>query len=120
MAKFSFTNQSFNIALNSRERRILGRPHLNIDKSRLESVALAEFPGLGNIGQRVSRTPLFAGVIGEYRSNSKRFLVLGGLRKPGISLRLRISHPNIDEVWICAGQVAELEAKLASFIAKKS
>ncbi len=116
MATYSFANQSFNIRLTSRERKALGRPSLNLEKSRVLAVELAEFPGKGALGVRVSRGVLFPGVMGEYRTNSKKFVVLGSLRGSGSNLKIVLSHPSIDEIWVCGSAVSDLEKKLAAFI----
>ena len=119
MATYSFTNQSFNIRLTSRERRALGRPSLNLEKSRVLAIEFAEFPGKGALGLKVSRGVLFPGVMGEYRTNSKKFVVLGNLRGSGASLKITLSHPSIDEIWVCGSAAIELEKKLAAFIKSK-
>jgi hypothetical protein len=119
MATYSFTNQTFNIRLTSRERKALGRPNLNLEKARVLAVDLLEFPGKAALGVRVSKSVLFPGVMGEYRSNSKKFVVLGNLRGSGASLKIRLSHPSIDEIWVCGSAAIELEKKLAAFIKSK-
>jgi hypothetical protein len=116
MSTYSFTNQTFNISLTSRERKILGRPSLKLEKSRVLAAEFAEFPGKGALGLRISRGVLFSGVMGEYRSNSKKILVLGNLRSSGANLKITLSHPSIDEIWVCGSSAIELEKKLAAFI----
>jgi hypothetical protein len=74
-----------------------------------------EFPGKAALGERVSKAILFPGVMGAYRSDSKRVLVLGNLRGSGLSLKIALSHPSIDEIWVCGSEALELEKKLAAF-----
>jgi hypothetical protein len=57
--------------------------------------------------------------MGEYRSNSKKVVVLGSLRGSGASLKITLSHPSIDEIWVCGSAALELEKKLAVFIKSK-
>ena len=116
MATYSFTNQTFNIKLTSRERKVLGRPNLSLEKTRVLGVDILEFPGKGALGLRVSRGVLFPGVMGEYRSNAKKILVLGNLRASRANLKITLSHPSIDEIWVCGSEAIELEKKLAAFI----
>jgi hypothetical protein len=119
MATYSFTNHTFNIKLTSRESKALGRPNLSLDKARVLAVNLLEFPHKSALGARVSKGVLFPGVMGEYRSNSKKVVVLGSLRGSGASLKITLSHPSIDEIWVCGSAALELEKKLAVFIKSK-
>ena len=116
MATFSFSKLAFSINLNGREKRALNRPSLVLEKSRLTSAEFAEFPGKGTLGIKISKHMLFFGVVGEYRSNSKRSLILGRLGGSGEALKIKISHPSIDEIWVCGSQAEQLEADLKKFL----
>ena len=116
MASFSFNKVAFSINLNGREKRALNRPNLVLEKTRLMSVEFAEFPGKATLGIKISKHLLFLGVVGEYRSNSKRSLVLGRLGGAGQALKIKISHPSIDEIWVCGSQAEQLEADLKKFL----
>ena len=119
MASYSFTNRTFNIKLTARESKALRRPNLSLEKARVSAVDLLEFPGKAAFGVRVSKAMLFPGVMGAYRSDSKRVLVLGNLRGSEASLKITLSHPSIDEIWVCGSEALELEKKLAAFIKSK-
>jgi hypothetical protein len=116
VASFSFSKLAFSINLNGREKRALNRPSLVLEKTRLMTVEFAEFPGKATLGIKISKHMLFFGVAGEYRSNSKRSLVLGRLGGSGQALKIRISHPSIDEIWICGSQAEQLEVDLKKFL----
>jgi hypothetical protein len=115
MASYSFTKRTFNIRLTARESKALRRPNLSLEKTRVLAVELLEFPSRAALGQRVSKGILFPGVMGEYRSNSKKFVVLGNLRGSGLSLKIALSHPSIDEIWVCGSAASELSKQLAAF-----
>jgi hypothetical protein len=53
--------------------------------------------------------------MGAYRSDSKRVLVFGNLRRSEASLKITLSHPSIDEIWVCGSEALELEKQLAAF-----
>ena len=114
VATFGFSKAGFRIILNGREKRALSRPGLLLEKSRLISAELADFPDKASLGMKVSKRLMFFGVTGEYRTNSKRTLVFGKLG--GQALKIRISHPGIDEIWVSGPQATELESQLKSFI----
>lgn len=116
MATFTFNSKGLNVNLTSRERRVLGRPSLVIDKERLLSADSVTFPGKLELGVRVSKRLLLGGALGEFRTSSKRTLVLGNLKAEGECLRIRLSHPSIDEIWVCGRAAKELEVQLAKFM----
>jgi hypothetical protein len=116
VASFSFSKSAFSINLNGREKRALNRPSLVLEKTRLISVEIADFPGKATLGIKISKHMLFFGVAGEYRSASKRSLVLGRLGGSGQALKIKISHPSIDEIWICGSQAEQLEVDLNKFL----
>jgi hypothetical protein len=115
MAVYSFTKNTFNIELTSRERKVLGRPSLRLEKSRVLAAEFADFPGKGALGLRISRGVLFPGVMGEYRSNSMKVVVFGSLRGSGASLKITLSHPSIDEIWVCGSKAEQLEVDLKKY-----
>jgi hypothetical protein len=116
VASFSFSKMAFSINLNGREKRALNRPSLVLEKSRLITADLADFPGKATLGIKISKQLMFLGLVGEYRSNSKRSLVLGRLGGSGQALKIKISHPSIDEIWVCGSQANEIESQLKAFI----
>jgi hypothetical protein len=62
---------------------------------------------------------LFNNLLGEYRTSAERILILGKLKGSTEALKITISHPGIDQIWVCGFQAAELEAKLNQFMGKK-
>lgn len=118
MASFHFHNGTFTINLNGKERRALARPKLLIEKSRLIAMELAEYPGKAALGIKTSKAALFSGILGEFRSGSKKILVLGKLRGRS-GLKIKVSHPNFDEIWVFGHEVAELEQQLVDFLKSK-
>ena len=116
VATYTFSKLAFSINLNGREKRALNRPNLVLEKTRLITVDFAEFPGKATLGIKISKNMLFFGVSGEYRSNSKRSLVLGRLGGSGQALKIKISHPSIDEIWVCGSQADQLEQDLRKFL----
>jgi hypothetical protein len=89
---------------------------LNLEKARVLAVDLVEFPTKATLGVRVSKAVLFPGVMGEYRSRTKKNVVLGNLRGTGACLKITLSHPSIDVLWICGSSALELEKKLTGFM----
>jgi hypothetical protein len=116
LASFSFSKSAFSINLNGREKRALNRPSLILEKSRLITAELVDFPGKATLGVKISKHMLHFGVAGQYRSNSKRSLVLGRLGGSGQALKIKISHPSLDEIWVCGSQANEIESQLKAFI----
>ena len=119
MASFTFTNESLKINLSPAESRVIGRPSISLDKSRLKAFKLIDVPERVALGQKVSRPMLFNSLVGEYRTSSLRTLVLGKARGSQQALKITISHPSIDQVLVCGVQASELESKLAQFLATK-
>ncbi len=119
MPTFNFTDKNVKITFSFRESRVLGRPSLALDKSRVLSFELTDFPRTQGLGYRVSKPSLFNRVLGQYRSGSRQILALGSLRGHGHALKINVSHPSIDEIWVCGDQVSELEGQLIKFMAKK-
>ena len=119
MASFSFGSDSFTVNFSARERRALNRPGLSFDKSRIISAEIADFPEKRDLGQKISESMLFRGVFGEYRSGSQKLLVLGTPKKSTPSLRVRVFHPNIEEIWIFGPEVESIQAQLRTFAKPK-
>ena len=120
MATFSFSKLAFSINLNGREKRALNRPSLVLEKTRLISAEFAEFPGKATLGIKISKHILFLGLVGEYRSNSKRTLVLGRLGSSEHALKIKVSHPSIDELWVLGSQAESLHKQLIQLIKIKN
>lgn len=98
---------------------MLGRPSISLDKSRLKAFKLIDMPERVALGQKVSRPMLFNSLVGEYRTRSLRTLVLGKVRGSQQALKITISHPSIDQIYVFGSQASELESKLAQFLATK-
>ena len=119
MASFTFTNESLKINLSPAESRVIGRPSISLDKSRLKAFKLIDMPERVALGQKVSRPMLFNSLVGEYRTSSLRTLVLGKAKGSEQVLKITISHPSIDQVLVCGAQASELESKLVNFLSNK-
>lgn len=119
MASFSFTNQAFRLSFSPGESRALRRPNLSLDKIRIISAQMAALPSKADLGHRVSKKMLFNSIVGEYRTSSQKVLVLGKLKGSSECLKITISHPGIDHIWVCGSQASELESKLTEFIGLK-
>jgi len=119
LATFTFTKDTFRLNLSPAESRALERPSLSLDKTRLISARLLEFPGKVTLGYRVSKPMLFNNLLGEYRTSAGTTLVLGKLKGSTEALKITISHPGIDQIWVCGVQALELEEKLNQFLDKK-
>jgi hypothetical protein len=116
---FNFTDKQVNIVFSFRESNVLGRPNLALDKSRLLSFELVDFPGMQALGYRTSKSSILNRLLGQYRSGNKQLLALGSLKGKGQALKISISHPSIDEIWVCGEQVNELQVQLTKFVSKK-
>lgn len=118
MAKYAFSNTAFSISFSWRERLALGRPQLDLERARIISAEMANFPGKSTLGRQISRKYLFLGPLGEYLAGFNRMIVLGNLQGSGLSLKIKVSHPNIDVIWVLGSQVKDLESRLLDFIQK--
>lgn len=116
MASYVFSRDAFKIDFSLGERRAMARPNLSLEKSRLLSADMAKFPERPELGKKISKIVLFQGVSGEYRSGSRKILVFGKPRGSELSLRIRIAHPNVDEIWVCGAKAAPLQKQLQAFI----
>ena len=119
MATFTFTNEAFKLNLSPSESRALGRRSLSLDKARIKSFRMIDFPERVTLGQKVSKSMLFNSLLGEYRNSSDRTLVLGKLSGTPETLKIAVSHPSIDQILVCGAQVSDLESKLAQFLEKR-
>jgi hypothetical protein len=118
VASFNFSDKDVKIIFNFRESNVLGRPTLALDKSRITAFELTDFPEIQALGYRVSKSSLFNRLLGQYRSGNKQLLALGSLKGKGQALKISISHPSIDEIWVCGEQVNELQGQLMKFVSK--
>jgi hypothetical protein len=119
MATFSFGKDSFHVNFSPKERRALRRTGLTLERDRVLEVSLEPLPAKLDLGVKVSKFLLFGGALGEYRSNTKKLLVLGNAGQSEISLKIRISHPNIDEIWVCGSKGQALHHELLSILGSK-
>lgn len=98
------------------QKRALGRPNLVLEKSRVLSAEIEDLPGQGELRVKVSRFALFMGAVGGKSLEFEETLVLGTLRGSSQILRIKISHPGIDEIWVCGSQAKELGQQLNKFL----
>lgn len=97
MARLKLVGNNLTISFTGRESRLIGRPNLKVDKSRIKAASLESNFEASNLGIRVSRRPLFGGLLGEYRKDKNKILIIG---KSGESyLKLALQHPTIDQIW---------------------
>ena len=113
MAKYSLNSTHLTVRFNWLERRVLGRPNLIVETSRLMTFESLPLPGKSELGLRVSKKSPVFGVLGEYRSRFSKVLVLAKGRNSGNCLKIQVSHPNIDVIWVCGSQANDLRVKLA-------
>jgi len=111
MARLILSGDTLLVGFTTREKRVLGRPDVKLQKSRIKAAIVETEFNNRNLGTRVSRRSLFGCLLGEYRRDQSKVIVLG---KPGTSgsfLKLSLSHPTIDEIWYFG---ADAEAVLDS------
>jgi len=118
MAIYSFGDEDFKIKFSLGERRAFGRNSLNLDKPRILLADMVKFPEKIELGQKISHV-LFGEVTGEYRSRTKKILVFGKAQRDKLSLKIRVSHPNVDEIWVCGARAESLHKELQAFIMPK-
>ena len=111
MARAALNRGNLQISLSSRERYLLRRPNISIELVRVISAALEDFPGRKSLGMRLSGRPLLGGLTGEYRFGSRKIIVLGR-RGGGRFLRIKLSHPTLDEIWYLGRDSEELSKAL--------
>jgi len=97
MARFVMTGKHLELSLSAIERRILGRPHLKIELNRISDVHLGSGINLSELGDRVSGSSVFSGILGEYRAGTKKIMVLSKSRAAK-HLVITLKHPTIDEI----------------------
>lgn len=108
MATISITSKKLQINLSTRERYLLGRPNLALDLIRVDTATLEPNPARRDFGVRTSKRPMFGKAFGEYRYGSRKLLVFGTPRKGGQFLKIKLSHPTIDEIWYFGKDAAEV------------
>ena len=100
MAIIKVAGKHLEVSLNARESRLLSRTNFKLELGRISGASLGS--GLGNLdlGTKVSRSSIFSGYLGEYRSGSKRVMVLGTSRA-GKHVTISVLHPTIDQIIYC-------------------
>ena len=99
MATFTVNNEKFTVGLGSWERRLLGRPNIVLDLFMISDISSVVLPETEVLGVKTSKRALLGNIAGEYRSGSKKLLVLGSLKQGRRSaLRIQVLHPSIDEI----------------------
>jgi len=110
MARLKFVGNNLTITFTGRESRLIGRPNLKVDKSRIKEASLESNFAANDLGTRVSRRPIFGGLLGEYRKDKNKILIIG---KFGDSyLKLVLQHPTIDQIWYFGSDAESLLAFL--------
>ena len=116
MPTYSFSKTSFAARFNWLESRVLDRPQLVLERSRLIVLESSVFPGKRELGLRVSKKSLLLGLFGEHRTGTSKTLVLGNPRGSELSLKIKVVHPSFDFIWICGPQAKEVEKQLSQKI----
>ena len=97
MARFVVSSKHLEVALSAIERRVLGRPNLKIELSRISDVSLGSGIKIAELGVKVSRSSIFSGILGEYRAGTKKIMVLSKSRAAK-HLVITLKHPTVDEI----------------------
>lgn len=113
MARLHIAGKHLHVSLTARERKLLERPNFIIDPSRITSVQISDGVTLPELGTKVSRRSLLGGVLGEYRTGSRRLLVLGKGGAPK-HLIITLAHPSIDEIIYCGKDADAIYQRLSS------
>ena len=87
------------IEFSAREKRLLNRPSIKLQTSRIRTSSFETDFKNRDLGTRVSSRPLFGGLVGEYRRDQSKIIVLGNPGKSRGFLKLALMHPTIDEIW---------------------
>lgn len=111
MARLTISRDSLLVGFTTREKRVLGRPDIKLQRNRIKSANVETEFKSRDLGTRVSRRSLFGGLLGEYRRDQSKIIVLGKPGQSGSFLKLSLSHPTIDEIWYFG---ADAEAVLDS------
>ena len=112
MPTYSFSKTNFTARFNWLESRVLGRPQLVLERSRLIVLEPSVIPSKRELGLRVSKKSLLLGLFGEYRTGTSKTLVLGNPKGSELSLKIKVVHPSFDFIWICGPQVNEVQKQL--------
>ena len=113
MPTYSFNKINFTARFNWLESRVLDRPQLVLERSRLIVHEPSVIPSKRELGLRVSKKSLLLGLFGEYRTGTSKTLVLGNPRGSELSLKIKVVHPSFDFIWICGPQAKEVEKQLS-------
>ena len=117
MAKINIQGKQLKVSFSPRERHLLGRPDLSLELQRITDVSVVSRPKTIDLGRKVSKSSLFGGPTGEYRSGSKKILLLG---RSSSYIRINLSHPSVDEVWVGSSHQSALgTAESITFAIKK-
>ena len=114
MAKITIHGNQLEVSFSPTERYLLGRRDVSLDLDRVVDVSLVPKPKSSDLGRRVSKASLLGGLTGEYRSGSRKILVIG--RSSYIRITLR--HPSFDEIWV-GGQSQLATAESITLALKK-
>ncbi len=107
MARIVVFGKYLEVSLSALERRVLGRPKVKVELSRISDVRLGSGINLAELGTKVSRSSIFGGILGEYRAGAKKIMVLGRSRAAK-HLVVTFKHPSIDEIRYCGKDVEDL------------
>jgi hypothetical protein len=99
MARLTISGDTLLLGFTTREKRVLGRPDIKLQRNRIKSATVETEFKSRDLGTTVSRRSLFGGLLGEYRREQSKIIVLGKPGKSGSFLKLSLSHPTIDEIW---------------------
>jgi hypothetical protein len=111
VAKVFFSSNKAEIKLSSVESFRLGRASIQFELSRITKVELIKLPNTAALGVRVTKGLLGTGITGEYRTGSKKVLVVGRAGAPGVKISL--NNPAFDDIYLASNDAAGLIAKLA-------
>jgi hypothetical protein len=113
MARFVVTSKHLEVALSAIERRVLGRPNLKIELNRISDVSLGSGIKIAELGDKVSRSSIFSGILGEYRAGTKKIMVLSKSRAAK-HLVITLKHPTVDEIRYTGKDIESLYQALTS------
>jgi len=97
VANLSVTDSTLRIDFSGRESRILGRPSLKLDKTRITAVSFETSFDRSSLGKRQSRMAFIGGVLGVYRKGEAKIIALGYSGRS--YLKISLIHPTIDQIW---------------------
>ena len=99
MSKVFVAANNLVIEFSAREKRLLNRPSIKLQTSRIKTSSFETDFKNRDLGTRVSSRPLFGGMLGEYRRDQSKIILLGNPGKSRGFLKLALIHPTIDEIW---------------------